>query len=131
MHAAACDDAGSDPLRHPRVGTGVARTQHASARGVTAIEHVVVLMEKAIAAMKAVGTTASQVVIVFHFEGFGFFDCDPRLATAFVSLIGQQYPERLHRLILIDAPFLFEPIWSLVWHIPHASSPTGPVRARR
>ena len=88
--------------------------QHASARGVTAIEHVVVLMEKAIAAMRAVGTTSSKFVIVFHFEGFSWYDCDPRLASAFVSLIGQQYPERLHRLVLVDAPFLFEPTWGLV-----------------
>ena len=87
--------------------------QHATARGATAIEHVVVVMEKAMAVMRE-AETSGRVMLVFHFEGFGWMDCDPRLALAFVTLIGQQYPERLHRLVLVDAPFLFEPIWAVV-----------------
>lgn len=78
------------------------------------MEHVVVLMEKALAATRAAGSRVAQVVLVFHFEGFGVWDCDPRLASAFVSVMGQQYPERLHRLILVDAPYLFQPVWTVV-----------------
>ena len=80
-------------------------------------------MEKAFTAMRELGTRAAKVVLIFHFEGFGLRDCDPRLATSFATMIGNQYPERLHRLVLVDSPFLFEPIWTVVRAHPRRASP--------
>lgn len=44
---------------------------------------------------------------VIDFEGFGMRDMAPRIAMAMGTLL-QNYPERLHRIVFIDMPRLFQ-----------------------
>lgn len=46
---------------------------------------------------------------------FGFTaskDLDPRVAKAFIGLLGTHYPERLARFVIVGAPALFSALWS-------------------
>lgn len=56
---------------------------------------------------------ASQWVWVSDLHGFSpMKDLDPRVARAFIGLLGTHYPERLARFVVVDAPALFSALWS-------------------
>ncbi len=54
-----------------------------------------------------------QWIWIIDFHGFTLRDCDPRSATMAIDLL-QHYPERLFRVIFLDAPFIFGALWSAI-----------------
>lgn len=84
-----------------------------SARSLTDDERTVVL-EKAFEATRYMGLQSTLATIVILFEGFGFSDMDPRLASQVLRILGDHYPERLRRVVLVDAPYIFQPVWKAV-----------------
>ena len=51
---------------------------------------------------------------ILDFHGFSIRDCDPRLARVFLHLAATYYPERLHHFWVIDAPLVFNTLWSAI-----------------
>lgn len=74
-------------------------------------KHMVMVFETAIR-MMAPGV--EQWCWILDFHGFSVRDCDPRLARIFLSLAATHYPERLGNFWIIDAPVLFNTLWSAI-----------------
>ncbi len=80
-------------------------------------KYVVYMIELMIANMK--GAPAPQTfVVVFDLKGFTptlIFRKDVRLMIRKLIYVAQsQYPERLHKTLLVNAPFGFESAWKLI-----------------
>lgn len=75
------------------------------------VKHMIMVFETAIGLM---GAGVEQWCWVLDFHGFSIRDCDPRLARIFLNLAATHYPERLGHFWIIDAPALFNTLWSAV-----------------
>lgn len=79
--------------------------------------YVVYMIESMIANMKA-PPTPQKFVVLFDLKGFTpslVFRKDVRLMIRKLIYVAQsQYPERLHRTLLVNAPFGFESAWRLI-----------------
>ena len=73
--------------------------------------HMISVFEAAIALMPP-GIESWSWVLDFH--GFSIRDCDPRLARIFLHLAATHYPERLGHFWVVDAPALFNTLWSAI-----------------
>ena len=78
-------------------------------------KHVIQVLETTLAAHASGGDGAEveQWIWVIDFHGFSLRDCDPRSATMVIDLL-QHYPERLHRVVFLDSPFIFGALWSAI-----------------
>lgn len=80
-------------------------------------KYVVYMIEMMIANMKA-APVPQKFAILFDLEGFKpslVFRKDVRLMIRKLIYVAQaQYPERLHKVYLLNAPFGFESAWRLV-----------------
>jgi len=67
------------------------------------------------AAAASEGSTApaEQWIWVVDYEGFGFADCNPKAMTQASKLLAH-YPERLHTIMMVDAPWAFWGLWKMV-----------------
>jgi hypothetical protein len=54
-----------------------------------------------------------QWVWVIDFHGFTFQDCELGVARS-VSALVEHYPERLHKMLFLDAPFIFGSAWRII-----------------
>jgi hypothetical protein len=54
-----------------------------------------------------------QWVWIIDFHGFRFQDCDLQCAKN-VSALVEHYPERLHKMLFLDAPFIFGSAWRII-----------------
>ena len=77
--------------------------------------HVIQVLETALASHPAGGdgSEVEQWIWIIDFHGFSFRDCDPRSATMAIDLL-QHYPERLSRVVFLDAPYIFGAVWSAI-----------------
>lgn len=80
-------------------------------------KYVVYMMELMIANMKA-PPAPQKFVVLFDLKGFTpslVFRKDVRLMIRKLIYVAQsQYPERLHKTLLVNAPFGFESAWKLI-----------------
>jgi len=74
-------------------------------------DHMIEVFELAIRMMPP---GVDQWVWVCDFHGFGFVDCNPKLAKAFLSVSAEHYPERLGLFLIVDAPSLFSVLWRAI-----------------
>ena len=54
-----------------------------------------------------------QWIWIIDFHGFTFQDCDLGCAKS-VSMMVEHYPERLHKMLFLDAPFIFGSAWRII-----------------
>jgi hypothetical protein len=53
--------------------------------------------------------------LLIDYEGFSIFNAPPmKTSQETLSILQNQYPERLHRAYLIRPPFYFSIFWSLI-----------------
>ena len=74
------------------------------------------LQQRPVLSAAAARWTRAQVdqwIWIIDFHGFTLRDCDPRSATMVIDLL-QHYPERLFRVVFLDAPFIFGALWSAI-----------------
>ena len=80
-------------------------------------KYTVYMIESMIEAMKPL-PTPQQFVVLFDLKGFStslVFRRDVRLMIRKLIYVAQaQYPERLHRTLLVNAPYGFESAWKLI-----------------
>ena len=60
------------------------------------------------------GPGVEQWVWFADFKGFGWQDCDPRLAQIFLEVSAKHYPERLGLFLIIDPPRIFRGLWRML-----------------
>ena len=72
------------------------------------------MIEKGFKVVEAMGLNATLLTFIVNFEGFGLADMDPRLASHVVKILSDHYPERLRRILLVDSPYIFQPVWKAV-----------------
>lgn len=77
-------------------------------------EHMLACFESAIRLMPT-GAGVESWVWVMDMYGFGFRDCDPRLAHKFFQLAGNYYPERLGHFFVVSPPTAFYTLWKAVY----------------
>lgn len=71
-------------------------------------------LEKAYLLAEKLGLPSRKVIVVVHFEGFGWSDQNPRFGISVATTLSDQYPERLEKILLIDSPRLYEPLFNTV-----------------
>ncbi|KAK9851370.1 hypothetical protein WJX84_005144, partial [Apatococcus fuscideae] len=74
-------------------------------------KHMLSTFEQAI---KMMGPGVEQWVWFADFKGFGWQDCDPRLAQIFLDVSAKHYPERLGLFLIIDPPRIFRGLWRML-----------------
>jgi hypothetical protein len=58
---------------------------------------------------------AQSVIATVDFNGFATWQAPPiRLAKEAIAMMTDHYPERLHRVYLVDAPIAFRIIWTIL-----------------
>lgn len=84
------------------------------------MEHIMLLLEAASKLIrerreKELNETAAsrQCVWVVDFDGFAFRDQNPKTAILTAALL-EHYPEMLNLIVLLDAPLIFNGLWTLV-----------------
>ncbi len=65
-------------------------------------------------AIRMMGPGVEQWVWFADFKGFGWQDCDPRLAQIFLDVSAKHYPERLGLFLIIDPPRIFRGLWRML-----------------
>merc|ERR1712046_75043 len=73
-------------------------------------EHMVCLFERALAAYPS----AKKWSWIIDMHDFGIYNLDPRTSIGLLHLLQVAYRGRLKHCIILDAPFLFESLWSMV-----------------
>ncbi|CAN6471897.1 unnamed protein product [Victoria cruziana] len=56
-----------------------------------------------------------KFVVIGDLEGWGYANCDVRAHLAAVEMMQDYYPERLGKVYLLHAPYLFWTAWKLVY----------------
>ena len=75
--------------------------------------NVIATMEKAIAVSARSGR--EKVVFVVDYRGFVRKDAIPfKLSKRVIDMVQAHYPERLHRIYIVDAPTVFRITWTLL-----------------
>eukprot|EP00467_Chlorarachnion_reptans_P002587 CAMPEP_0114509456 /NCGR_PEP_ID=MMETSP0109-20121206/13222_1 /TAXON_ID=29199 /ORGANISM="Chlorarachnion reptans, Strain CCCM449" /LENGTH=305 /DNA_ID=CAMNT_0001688615 /DNA_START=37 /DNA_END=951 /DNA_ORIENTATION=- len=75
------------------------------------LKHLSWVLEQAVPLMEKRGATKWCWMSDFH--GFSTSDCAPKSMMLVKSMLAH-YPERLYKAILMDAPWIFNGLWSLV-----------------
>lgn len=70
----------------------------------------VYLTEKALSKLPA---GKEEILGIFDLRGFGSSNADLRFLTFLFDIYYYYYPKRLSQVLLVDAPFIFKPIWQL------------------
>lgn len=89
--------------------------KHSTRRDATSgTAHFIVQQERFIQVMEKLNINDPRFVFIINFEGFSFRDMDPRMAKVAIVLLGDNYPERLSKVVLINSPSLFHPVFKVV-----------------
>ncbi|KAJ7945839.1 Sec14p-like phosphatidylinositol transfer family protein [Quillaja saponaria] len=70
----------------------------------------VLLIEKA---LRKLPPGKEQILVLFDLRGFGIDNADLTLLTFVLDVFYYYYPKRLGQVLLVEAPFVFEPFWQL------------------
>ncbi len=75
------------------------------------LKHLSWVLEQAVPLMESRG--ALKWSWISDFDGFGLSDCSPKSMILVKNLLAH-YPERLHKAILLEAPWIFNGLWKVV-----------------
>ncbi|GLT39916.1 hypothetical protein SLA2020_140820 [Shorea laevis] len=56
-----------------------------------------------------------KFVVIGDLEGWGYANSDVRAYVAALSIVQDYYPERLEKLFIVHAPYLFMTVWKIVY----------------
>ncbi|XP_039032122.1 phosphatidylinositol transfer protein 3-like [Hibiscus syriacus] len=56
-----------------------------------------------------------KFLVIGDLEGWGYANCDIRAYLAALSLVQDYYPERLGKLFIVHAPYIFMAAWKIVY----------------
>ncbi|KAJ1454113.1 CRAL-TRIO domain-containing protein [Pelagophyceae sp. CCMP2097] len=77
------------------------------------VTHLIYQMERAVKAARA--TQHEKWVLLIDFEGYSMRNAPPmKTSKATLGLMQHHYPERLHRAVLVDAPWLFNAAFKVI-----------------
>lgn len=77
------------------------------------LEHVAAVLE---AAVKAMPKSVQQMDVVVDCHGFCLrYNMDPRVVMGIAELLRQPYRDRLRVVMMVDAPTMIQPVWSIVY----------------
>ena len=71
-------------------------------------------VEAAISQAHADENTDGTFLAIFDLRGFGPKNFDLELVKFLIDVLYRYYPRRLHRCLLVGAPFAFRPVWAVV-----------------
>ncbi len=75
--------------------------------------HLMRILEDCVALMDAAVPQVPQWVWVFDFHGYGLWDTNPTTVLAAAQFL-PMHPNRLFKVIMLDAPTAFSAVWSVV-----------------
>ena len=75
------------------------------------VEHCIQVLERTIATMDH-GVETFVWLIDFH--GFSSRDLNPRMATSCLKIFSRNYPERMGRIVMVEAPWLFNAMFEFL-----------------
>ncbi|KAE8694525.1 YKL091C protein [Hibiscus syriacus] len=73
---------------------------------------IVYIFDKIFARMPPV---QEKFLVIGDLEGWGYANCDIRAYLAALSLVQDYYPERLGKLFIVHAPYIFMAAWKIVY----------------
>jgi hypothetical protein len=80
------------------------------------MKHLVFSMEKAIAVMKRHPAKQEKLSLLIDYTDFSLFNAPPmRTSTGVLSILQNQYPERLHKAYIMHAPLYFTIFWNMIY----------------
>ena len=79
------------------------------------IKHLVFCVEMAIKSMEEAGRGAEKILIILDYKDWGLSKATPlKTALECNNILGNHYPERLFKAILLNTPFLFSVFWGAI-----------------
>jgi hypothetical protein len=75
--------------------------------------HLMRILEDCVAVMDAATPQVPQWVWIFDFHGYGLWDNNPSTVLAAAQFL-PMHPNRLFKVIMLDAPTAFSAVWSVV-----------------
>jgi len=72
------------------------------------------LLDEGLAELKAEGFEQETVMCVYDLRGFSMKNADIDFTKFFISCIFDYYPKRISQVLLVDAPFVFKPVWAII-----------------
>lgn len=77
------------------------------------LEHVAAVLETAV---KTMPKSVQQMDVVVDCHGFCLrYNMDPRVVMGIAELLRQPYRDRLRVVMMVDAPMMIQPVWSIVY----------------
>lgn len=77
------------------------------------LEHVAAVLETAV---KTMPKSVQQMDVVVDCHGFCLrYNMDPRVVIGIAELLRQPYRDRLRVVMMVDAPMMIQPVWSIVY----------------
>ncbi|XP_065852789.1 uncharacterized protein [Euphorbia lathyris] len=58
-----------------------------------------------------------QFIAIGDIEGWGYTHCDIRAYLAAITIMQDFFPERLHKFVIVHAPYIFMTAWKVVYPI--------------
>jgi hypothetical protein len=53
-------------------------------------------------------------IIVMDLKGFGLSNMDYEVVKLLLSIVQANYPETMHRILIVDAPYIFSACWTVI-----------------
>lgn len=79
------------------------------------LKHVVYNLEKAIAAMNSLGREVEKISLLIDYEGYSLRNAPPmKTSKETLSILQNQYPERLFRAYCINSPWIMNAFWAVI-----------------
>jgi len=70
------------------------------------------LMDSALEQME--GTEHESILCIFDLRGFGAKNADIPFLKFFIDVMFKYYPKRIANVLLIEPPFVFNPVWQII-----------------
>ena len=77
------------------------------------VEHCIQVLERTIATMDHDHGVETFVWLI-DFHGFSSRDLNPRMATSCLKIFSRNYPERMGRIVMVEAPWLFNAMFEFL-----------------
>ncbi len=72
------------------------------------------LLDEGLEELKKEGFEQETVMCVYDLRGFSMKNADIDFTKFFISCIFDYYPKRISQVLLVEAPFVFKPVWGII-----------------
>jgi hypothetical protein len=72
------------------------------------------LLDEGLEELKNEGFEQETVMCVYDLRGFSMKNADIDFTKFFISCIFDYYPKRISQVLLVEAPFVFKPVWGII-----------------